>query len=308
MSTLTFTLYGDVNVRIVVSELTDGTLQFDLSVLDDSGSIGDLNAVYFDLADESVTSGLSVSGDDVTGMAFKQDGVTKVDGGYTNINGEVVNELGKFDAGVQLGTSGIGTDDIRESSFILSHSSMDLTLDMLLSQDFALRLTSVGAEDGPRDDSTKIGGEAPPDPDTPDSVKVAVNDLLVVDENETFNASGAPDEMVGANGPQFSVLENDEMDFYFLESVESVNGDPAAVDQIVTGSYGGQMIIRVDGSVDFSANGEFDALNAGDTATTEFTYSIDGGSTATVTVLINGLDDEPPIDTSTGDPGIDILG
>ncbi len=312
MSTLTFTLYGDVNVRVMVSELADGTLQFDLSVLDDTGSIGDLNAVYFDLADDSLTAGLTAAGDDVTGMVFDQDSVTKVDN-YTTVNGDVVKELGRFDAGVQFGTQGIGTDDIRETSFVLSHSGMDLSIDMLLSQDFALRLTSVGAEDGSRDDSTKIGGEAPPEVDDPAPEQVAVNDLLIVDETETFDANGAPDVMMGATGPQISVLENDQLtDEFFFETVEAVNGDPAAVNQIVTGSNGGQMIIRADGTVDFSANGEFDGLNAGDTATTEFTYMIEGGSTATVTVIVNGLDDLPPPDGdgsgTGGDPGIDFLG
>lgn len=306
MSTLTFTLFGDVNVKFVVSEVGDGTLRFDLTVLDDTGSIGDLNAVYFDLADDSITGGLSVTGDDVTGMVFKQDGVTKVDEGYTNINGEVVKDLGKFDAGVQLGTQGIGTDDIRESSFILSHDSMDLTLDGLLSRDFAVRLTSVGAEDGDRSDSSKIGGTAPSDPDFEAPANVAVDDVLVVTEDETFNVSGAPDALQAADGgPQFTVLENDVLDtFHFLSEVESVNGDPGAIDQIVTGTNGGLMVVRLDGTVDFSANDDFDGLNAGQSAVTQFTYAVKGGDEGTISVIVDGLDDTPPPD---GDTGIDPL-
>ncbi|SLN10012.1 hypothetical protein ROG8370_00126 [Roseovarius gaetbuli] len=75
MSTSTFVLTGDVNIKIIVTELEDGSLKFDLSVLDDTGSIGDLNAIFFDLADDSLADGLTVSGDDVTGVKFKVDGV-----------------------------------------------------------------------------------------------------------------------------------------------------------------------------------------------------------------------------------------
>ena len=271
-------------------------------MLDETGSIGDLNAIFLDMADDSIMEGLSVTGDDVTGMVLNADSVTKVDS-YTNINGEVVKEAGKIDAGVQFGTSGIGEDDIRETSFVLSHSDMNLTIDALLGQDFAARLTSVGAEDGDRDGSLKIGGETPTDPDPEEPTNIAIDDLLVVNEDETFNTDGSRDVMEGATGPQYSVLENDVLDdFYFFEEVQAVNGDAASVNQVVTGSNGGQMIIYSDGSVDFNANGEFDALNEGDSLQTQFTYAVDGGDTATVTVQVNGLEGEPPLD-----PGIDPL-
>ncbi len=170
MAEMTFQLTGDVNVSVTVSELSDGTLQFDLVVLDDTGSIGDLNGLFFDIADDGMVDGLMVSGADVTDSAFNANRVTKVDG-YNNVNGEVTGDYGKFDGGVQFGTSGIGVDDIRETSFILSHEGGTLTLDDLLGQDFAVRLTSVGEEDGSRDDSLKIGGEAPTDPDPVDPVE-----------------------------------------------------------------------------------------------------------------------------------------
>lgn len=167
MESMTFVIEGEVNVQITVTEMGDGTLKFDIAVLDDTGSIGDLNGIFFDLADDSITDGLSVTGDDVTETAFKADGVTKVDS-YVNMNGEVVKEYGKFDAGIQFGTAGIGTDDIRETSFILSSDTGDLSLTDIAEQDFGLRLTSVGEEGGSRDGSLKLGGTAPEeDPDIP---------------------------------------------------------------------------------------------------------------------------------------------
>lgn len=292
MTTLTFTITGEVNVQVLVTELENGTLKFDMQVLDDTGSIGDLNAIYFDLLDDTLTDGLSVSGDDVTGSVFKADGVTKVDN-FTNINGEVVKEYDKFDSGVQFGTAGIGEDDIRETSFVLSHESEPLTIDMLLSQDFAVRLTSVGEEGGERDGSLKLGGEAPEEPDTPVSTQEAVDDTLIVFESEEFNP-GLPDFMEGA---QISVLQNDQLDQPFFETeITGVNGDAANIAQVVEGSDGGLLIMYADGTVDFSANDEFDFLEVGQSATTSFTYSIEGGSTATLNVIVQSEDDVPPID------------
>ncbi|MEO3414564.1 hypothetical protein AAFO92_07925 [Roseovarius sp. CAU 1744] len=296
MSTLSFTLHGDVNVSITVTELDDGTLKFDLEVLDDTGSIGDLNAIFFDLAGDIDPTGLAATGDDVTGMKFKEEGVTKIDN-YTNINGEVVNEYGKFDSGIQFGTAGIGEDDIRETSFILSHSDMALTIDALLGQDFAARLTSVGAEDGSREDSLKLGGESPtePDPDTdpePDPVNVANDDVLTVSETETFSSGGSTDNLdSGAS----SVLENDTTDgFDYTGVVTGTNESPDNIGEIVIGSNGGLLIMYEDGTVDFSANGEFDDLFDGEVAQTEFTYEIEGGDTATLTVNVWGEDEMLP--------------
>ena len=119
MSSASFTILGDVNVEIIVTEVIDPVtgltnLEFQVNVLDETGSIGDLNALYFDLADACLTNSLSVDGGDVTGSVFKVDGVTKVDN-YTNMNGEVIKDLGRFDGGVQFGTAGIGSDDNRRA-------------------------------------------------------------------------------------------------------------------------------------------------------------------------------------------------
>lgn len=291
MNTLTFILSGDVNISISVTELEDGSLKFDLLVLDDTGSIGDLNALFFDLADDSIADGLTVTGDDVTEYKIEADSVTKVDN-FTNINGEVVNEYGKFDSGVQFGTSGIGEDDIRETSFILSHSDLDLTIDDILGQDFAARLTSVGEEGGDRDGSLKLGGEAPSDfdPDVdPDPVHVANDDQLTVFKTETFSSDGSTDSL---DGSVLSVLENDTTDgFDYAGEVESTNGNPDDVGMTVAGTEGGLLIMYPDGTVDFSANGEFDDLEENQSLQTEFTYEIEGGDMATLTVTVWGTED-----------------
>lgn len=298
-TTMDFTIEGGVNVSVTITEV-NGALQFDLAVIEGDMGIGDLNALFFDLNDDSLTTGLSVSGDDVTGTKFKIDGVTKVDN-FTNVNGEVVKDLGKFDGGVQFGTSGMATDDIRETSFTLSHDSQDLTLADFNLQDFAARLTSVGTEDGAREESLKIGGTAPEVPEEP--TEEAVNDFMTVSESASF---GRGDTFDFLDSGESSILANDlgDCDSAYTGRVTSMQDttlDPlSAADDItfVSGSNGGTLMITPDGSINFSSENltdganDFAALNDGDTATTDFIYTLEGGSTATlqVTVLGEGTD------------------
>lgn len=278
MASLTFQITGEVNVEITITELADDSLNLDIHVLDDTGSIGDLRGLFFDLADDSLTAGMSVSGDDVTDERYKIDGVSST-GGSNNIKGEVLNEYGKFDVGVEFGTQGIGTDDIRSTSFVLSHDSADLSLADLELQDMAVRLMSVGAEDGSRNGSLKLGGEVP----EADAAIDAFDDAMTVMESED---AGDVDLL---DTGTLSVLDNDTAgSAVYTGPVVAVNGDPAHVDQMVVGSNGGLLMIRADGTVDFDANDEFDAMLNGETAVTTFTYEIEGGRTATVAVTVLG--------------------
>ncbi len=56
---VTFVIEGEVNVQITITELGDGTLKFEAKVLDDTGAIGDLRGLFFDVADEIPAVGSS---------------------------------------------------------------------------------------------------------------------------------------------------------------------------------------------------------------------------------------------------------
>ena len=279
MAIHTFQITGNVNVEITITEMLDGTLKIDLDVLDDTGQIGDLRGLFFDLADDSLTGGMSISGADVTDERYKINGVTST-GGSNNIKGEVLNAYGKFDVGVEFGTQGISKDDIRSTSFILSHDSVSLSLADLEFQDVAVRLMSVGSEGGSRDGSLKLGGEVPevmPD--------VIANDDVVT----VFESEGAGDLEVLDSGAT-SVLANDTSDGTAYQG--DVIGSDVGIS--VVGSNGGFATIFADGTIDFDANDEFDFLAAGQTASTVFSYEIEGGATAHVTVNVLGEDDPDP--------------
>lgn len=285
MATDTFTITGDVNVAVTLTENADGTVTFHLAVLDDTGSIGDLNAMYFDLYDDRLTSSLNVTGDDVTGSAFKVDGVTKIDN-FTNMNGEVVKDLGKFDGGIQFGTQGISQDDIRETSFTLSVDGGALTLADFSLQDFGVRLTSVGEDGGAREDSLKLGATAPEFETAPE---IDADDVVCVTEDKLF--FGEPE------ADSFILLENDPGATEIV-SVTNSNGetfDINAVDTIVTNGDGTQLMISPDGTFNVSVRSPFadpyGDLNDGDSAETSYTYTTDNGITATLTICIDGVTD-----------------
>lgn len=304
---------GAILVGVTVTGLDDGTLRFDLSVLTDNGHVGDLNGLFFDTFDDALVGGLSVDGADVTGSNIKANSVTRVDG-YNNVNGDVVKQAGKFDVGVQFGTEGIGKDDIQSTSFVLSHKTEALTLDMIAEQDFAVRLTSTGLVGGSREGSVKIGGvsdavsivvdpdPAPipeptpeptpepipdPEPPAPGPANLAVNDSMTVSNQQTFNEGGFTDPL---DGFQFSLLDNDLTSdgSPYGGVLTAANGQEWTEGLIVQGSNGGLLLVFANGTVDFSANGEFDHLGSDGTATTQFAYTIEGGSTAMLDVLVFG--------------------
>lgn len=274
MNSMSFVIEGAVDTRITVTELDDGSLKVDVQVLDDTGQIGDLRALYFDLADDSLAGSLSVTGDDVTDSAFATGDVSTL-GQDTNMKGEVIKEYGEFDAGVEFGTMGMAGDDIQSTSFILSSDLRDLTLDDILAQDFGIRLTSVGEVDGDRDDSLKLGDIAIPEPDAID------DDWLATSENLP---------LTGAN-----VLINDSD----ILAVSAVNGDAGNVGTTLSvtsdGGRVGSLTIESDGSVIFDPLDSFFDLGDGETDIVTGTYQGTGGTggydTASFTITIYGMDD-----------------
>ena len=114
---------------------------------------------------------------------------------------------------------------------------------------------------------------------------VAVDDVITVMESETSGDLETLDS--GAS----TVLANDTTDgAAYGGLVEAVNGTAGDVGTAVVGSNGGLATIYSDGTIDFDANDEFDFLDAGQTASTTFTYDIAGGEQATVTVNVEGED------------------
>ena len=96
-----------------------------------------------------------------------------------------------------------------------------------------------------------------------------------------------------------------------LLTIAAVNGVSAAVGSQITLTSGALLTLNADGTFDYDPNGIFDNLPdfatsgaSNSTATDSFTYTIVGGSTATVTVTIQGVDSN---DLLLGTVGADTL-
>ncbi|MFY0692613.1 MAG: FG-GAP repeat protein, partial [Paracoccaceae bacterium] len=274
---ISFVIEGEVDTRVTITEMTDGTLKFDLQVLG-TGSIGDLRALFFDMSGVDV-SGLCVSGADVTQAAMDEGGVNTL-GQDANIEGSVSNELGDFDVGVEFGTAGISADDIQETSFLLDHDSAELTLNMLDLSDFGIRFTSVGEAGRPRKGSLKLGDQ---------SNGVADDDQLALLENETASINIFSNDTNGSLNTVTSVVDPDGTAF-----TTTAAGFESTI--TVDGLVLGKMTVAEDGSATFDANGaDVDSLAEGEVKSFEIKYattSPDGSlATARVQVSVTGVSD-----------------
>lgn len=118
-----------------------------------------------------------------------------------------------------------------------------------------------------------------------ENAAVAQDDALVASEDIPLEGSIFTDngfgEDVDPDGPAFQVTE--------------VNGNAADVGQTVTLASGATFRINADGTLTFDANGRYENLPFGESATETFSYTITGGDTATVTITVAGENDAATI-------------
>jgi VCBS repeat-containing protein len=274
-------------VQITITENGDGTLTFLVTQIDNAGSyLGDLRGLFFDIADESLISTLSLVNKDAAITDFKTGNDTVVDlGDGANMQGLVGDDKG-YDIGVEFGTSGIGKDDIRSVTFTLDSSTKDLTLAMFSNVWFGARITSVGQDldgngtiDTARNGSAKIG-------------------------EVTFKVVSPTDREV-------ALLEDETANQDSVSNGSLLPADTAADDFVITAWSGGDLGTALvspalaGASVTLNADGTWsvnalaaDALAEGEVVTQTFSYTvqqtnIDGSTTqtATFTVRITGTND-----------------
>ncbi len=265
---------GGPQVRVTITEGSNGQLLF--SVTQDGAVIGDLRGLFFDLADKALVGSLRTS---TANTGFSQ-GLDKIKdlGEGVNMNGLTGSGKG-YDAGIKIGTAGIGKDDIRNYDFSLTSTVRALTLDDFANVDFAARLTSVGTLGGSRNDSSKLLEKT-------SAAVNAQNDQASIVENG--QASG-------------NVLANDSA--AGSASITGwTGGNAGAAVKLVEGDLDlGSITLGADGSWQLDLNGpDADKLSAGETLTRTFSYTVkvqngDNWSTdtASFTVVIQGQNDAP---------------
>jgi VCBS repeat-containing protein len=118
---------------------------------------------------------------------------------------------------------------------------------------------------------------------------VAVDDARSVDEDQALTVA-APGMLGNDTDPDVEPL-----------TVDRVAGSAANVSVETTTGKGAKVTLRADGSLSYDPNGQFEALNVGETDTDTVTYRVTDGdassNTATVTITIDGVDSAAPVTT-----------
>jgi hypothetical protein len=153
---------SDARVKFTLDDLNgSGQIKFTVDyVATGNNTIADLRGVFFDIKDDSLLSGLQLaSAPNITASKFGPAGtINQVGSNSNNVTGS---GNVKFDIGLEIGRQGIANgDDFQTTSFILSHASKALTLDLFSQQNFGARIMSVGSGNS-RNGSSKLRGQAP---------------------------------------------------------------------------------------------------------------------------------------------------
>ncbi len=118
------------------------------------------------------------------------------------------------------------------------------------------------------------------------------NDAPVADAD---SLSVGEDAVLSQASP--GVLGNDDDADVETLTVSQFAGDPNLVGVEQTTDKGAKVTVGPDGSVSYDPNGEFEALDSGESDTDSFTYNASDGSAesdpATATITINGANDAP---------------
>lgn len=286
MRSLTYTLDTQTGsdamapVTVTITELDDGTLQFQVSNVDDADNlIGDLRALFFDVADDALLGTLSASGGDITEVSQT--------GSVDNLgNGATSSGVpdSPYEVGIEFGTAGISGDDIQSTTFVLSSSLRGLTLDDIALQGITVRQTSVGEADGSRDGSDKLYGFSPYPVN-------AMDDAIVTDEDNAASGNLFTNDID---------LDAGDMDSNGIADglvITEVNGEAGLVGETIELGSGADLVVNADGSFSVDPTGDLDWLAVGESVTETFVYGVsdgNGGSDdASVTITINGVNDLP---------------
>ncbi|MDH4377451.1 MAG: Calx-beta domain-containing protein [Ramlibacter sp.] len=157
------------------------------------------------------------------------------------------------------------------------------------------------------DDSTDSGGDSISVPVPANTAPTATANARTISENQT--ASGA--NLITSNEGSGDDTDADATDLPNLR-VAAINGSGIAQTSATTTTTvrlasGAQLTVAPDGSYTYDPSGAFDYLNAGESSTDTFTYTLSDGrggtSTATVTLTINGV--SPPPALSIDDVTVD---
>ena len=289
---------GDTDTDVFTYRITDGTAT-DTATLtitvtgvnDDPVAVNDTDSVNEDATVIKTASQDDVLNDDTDADDSSSLTVTNIS--HTNGNSGSVTSSSTYQSNGReivgtYGTLTIGADG--SYKYIADQSAAD-DLD---AGDTATDVFTYTLSDGTATDTATLTITVTGINDTP----VAVNDTDSVNEDATVSKSASQDHVMNDDS------DPDDDDSFVVDKIRKNGGSDSAVSSgttsangtSVTGTYG-TLTIGADGSYTYTADqAAADALDAGDTATDVFVYTIDDGddeATATLTITVTGVNDTP---------------
>ena len=284
------------SVAVTITENANGTLNISLALV--GGAIGDLRGFFFDIANESRIGTLSVTPTSPGFTEFRQGNDNVKDlGNGANMQG-LLGSDGGYDAGVEIGTPGIGKDDYHSFSFTLTSSAGPLTLEDFANVDIGVRLTSVGTDGtGSREGDGKV-------------LEHIVGAYDANDDARSIAEDAAPNQLAG------NVFGND-VNVAPTHLVTAVNGDASNIDSDIQGTYG-TLRVALDGSYTYTLDNTRAAVQAlaqGEQAVETFSYAAKSSDEATssssdsasILITITGTNDAPNITAAVAAGAVDEL-
>ncbi len=129
------------------------------------------------------------------------------------------------------------------------------------------------------------------------TISFTVNDGTLSSNTVSRDVSVLANQAPTANADTATTNEKTAIDIPVLANDTDPQGYPLSVATVDTTGTKGSVSVNPDGTIHYDPNGQFNALNEGQTATDTFTYTATDGfhdsNSATVTVTITGVNDAP---------------
>jgi len=232
---------GKSGLHIKVSELQDGRLHFELSVMEGATPRPDIQALFFNVQDSILLESLIAEGEKVTAI----DTGDQIDVGYgQNVRGQ----QSLFDVGIGLSPRGKDGLNTQATEFTLATSEpTPLTLDDIGGMDFGVRINAIG------NGIPVITEVAPHAPD-------AVSDSYVIFEDGTLSLDSPSKE---TSSTIFNPLDNDTDNDGDTLTIVSVRGAEHGLVEIIDGDDPDNLpgdAIRYTPNLDYSGEDSFEYL------------------------------------------------
>ena len=139
-----------VNISVVFDDNTAGFLKGTVTINPDISDpdTGDIRGIFFNL---NLPGGVTLT--DVLAAISGADITTKA-ANTSSVGSAVIDPLGPFDIGLEIGSSGIGSDDIQMTMFTINNGALGLNLADITA--VGVRVTSIGLPGGARAGSGKF--------------------------------------------------------------------------------------------------------------------------------------------------------